>query len=70
VLAVGSIADIAEAFARIWVSRAAGPDGRLDRLFAEGGAKHAVLIPARIAPCNAQARGLRIGVATNDSVAG
>jgi phosphoglycolate phosphatase len=72
VLAIGSIAEIAEAFAAHLGDRApAGLTASLDRLFAEGGARNAVLIPgADRTLATLKARGLRIGVATNDSVAG
>ena len=72
VLAVGSIADIAEAFSAHLGSRApTGLTAAFDRLFAEGGAKHAVLIPgADRTLATLKRRGLRIGVATNDSVGG
>ena len=72
VLAVGSILQIANAFAaqlgeRAPVNLAAG----VERVFTEGGAKHAALIPgADRAIALLKQRGLRIGVATNDSVAG
>ncbi len=72
VLAVGSIVEIAEAFAAHLGARTpAGLTASLDRLFAEGGARYAVLIPgADRTLATLKARGLRIGVATNDSVAG
>jgi phosphoglycolate phosphatase len=72
VLAVGSIAEIAEAFAAHLGPRApTGLTASLDRLFTEGGARNAVLIPgADRTLATLKARGLRIGVATNDSVEG
>jgi phosphoglycolate phosphatase len=72
VLAVGTIAEIADAFSAYLGSRApAGLTASFDRLFAEGGAKHAVLIPgADRTLATLKRRGLRIGVATNDSVGG
>jgi phosphoglycolate phosphatase len=72
VLAVASIAGIAEAFSAQLGARApAGLAASLDRLFAEGGARNAVLIPgADRTLATLKARGLRIGVATNDSVNG
>ena len=72
VLAVGSIAQIAEAFAAHLGDRApADLAASLDRLFAEGGARNAVLIPgADRTLATLKARGLRIGVATNNSLAG
>jgi phosphoglycolate phosphatase len=72
VLAVGSIVEIANAFAAHLGARTpAGLTASLDRLFAEGGAKNAVLIPgADRTLATLKARGLRIGVATNDSLAG
>jgi phosphoglycolate phosphatase len=72
VLAVGSIADIAAAFAaHLGAHAPAGLTASLDRLFTEGGAKHAVLIPgADRALATLKRRGLRIGVATNDSISG
>jgi phosphoglycolate phosphatase len=72
VLAAGSIYDIAEAFAahlgpRTPLDLAAA----IDRIYAEGGARHAVLIDgAQATLIELKARGLRIGVATNDSVGG
>jgi phosphoglycolate phosphatase len=72
VLAVGSIAEIADAFAAQLGSRTPPSlAASLDRLFTEGGAKNAVLIPgADRTLATLKARGLRIGVATNDSVEG
>ena len=72
VLAVGSIADIADAFGAHLGTRApADLRSNLDRLFAESGAKNAVLIPgADRTLATLKRRGLRIGVATNDSVGG
>jgi phosphoglycolate phosphatase len=71
-LAVGSIAEIADAFAAHLGERTPAnlmPD--LDRLFTEGGAKHAVLIPgADRTLTTLKQRGLRMGVATNDSIGG
>ena len=72
VLAVGSITQIADAFAAHLGARApAGLAASFQRLFEEGGAKNAVLIPgADRTLATLKARGLRIGVATNDSVGG
>ena len=72
VLAVGSIVQIANAFAAQLGERApASLAANLERVFTEGGAKHAVLIPgADRALALLKRRGLRIGVATNDSMAG
>jgi phosphoglycolate phosphatase len=71
-LAAGSIAEIADAFAAHLGERTPAnltPD--LDRVFTEGGAKHAVLIPGvERTLATLKRRGLRIGVATNDSIGG
>ena len=71
-LAAGSIAEIADAFAAHLGERApADLTADLDRVFTEGGAKHAVLIPgADRTLATFKRRGLRIGVATNDSIGG
>ena len=72
VLAAGSIYDIAEAFAAHLGARTP-PDlaAAIDRIYAEGGARHAVLIDgAQATLIELKARGLRLGVATNDSVGG
>jgi phosphoglycolate phosphatase len=72
VLAAGSIDDIAMAFAAHLGARtpralAAG----LDRVYSEGGASHAALIDgAQEAVAELKRRGFRLGVATNDSIAG
>jgi phosphoglycolate phosphatase len=72
VLAVGSIAEIADAFTAHLGARApAGLTASFQRLFEEGGAKYAVLIPgADRTLATLKSRGLRVGVATNDSVGG
>src|SRR5262245_15102078 len=71
-LAAGSIAEIADAFAAHPGERAPAnlkPD--LDRVFAEGGAKYATLIPgAERTLVTIKQRGLRMGIATNDSMDG
>ena len=71
-LVAGSIAEIADAFAAHLGERTPAnltPD--LDRLFTEGGAKHAVLLPGVDRTlATLKRRGLRIGVATNDSIGG
>lgn len=71
-LAAGSIRDIAEAFARhpsVPLSRSL--EAGIDRIFAEGGADHSVLVPgARDALMALRQRGFRLGLATNDSDAG
>jgi phosphoglycolate phosphatase len=72
VLAAGSIAEIAAAFAAHLGGRAP-PDlaAALDRLYTDGGAKRAVLIPGVERTMRKLKRsGLRMGVATNDSIAG
>lgn len=72
VLAAGSIYDIADAFAGYLGPRtpsdlAAG----IDRVYSEGGAKHAVLIRGvRETLVELKRRGLRLGIATNDSEGG
>lgn len=71
-LAAGGIADIAEAFA-MHPAVQGGPwlETGIDRLFAEGGAAHSVLVPfARETLVTLKARGFVLGVATNDSEAG
>jgi len=72
VLAVGSIDDIAAAFAAVLGARA--PPGlatAIECIFREGGARHAVPIEG-VAPAIAdlRRRGFRLGVATNDSMGG
>ena len=71
-LAAGSIAEIAAAFTAHLGARApADLAVDLDRVFTEGGAKHAALIPgADRTLATLKRRGLRIGVATNDSIGG
>jgi phosphoglycolate phosphatase len=71
-LAAGSIAEIADAFAAHLGERApVNLKTEIDRVFTEGGAKHAVLIPgADRTLATLKRRGLRIGVATNDSIGG
>jgi len=71
-LAAGSIAEIAEAFAaHLGVRAPANLKTELGRVFTEGGARHAVLIPgADRTLATLKRRGLRIGVATNDSIGG
>jgi phosphoglycolate phosphatase len=72
VLAAGSIYDIAEAFAADLGERTP-PDlaAAIDRIYAEGGARHAVLIDGAQATLAAlKRRGFRLGVATNDSIGG
>ena len=71
-LAAGSIADIAAAFAQ-------HPDlhppadfhAGIDQVFARGGARHSVLVEGARETLGAlRARGFRLGLATNDSIAG
>lgn len=71
-LAAGGIADIAEAFARHPdVGAGYQLEAGIDRIFAEGGAAHSVLVPgARDALVALKARGFALGLATNDSEAG
>jgi len=72
VLAAGSIDDIAEAFAAQLGARtppnlAAG----IDRVYSQGGARHAVLIEGTLDTiAELKRRGFRLGVATNDSIGG
>lgn len=71
-LAAGSIADIADAFAARLGDRAP-PDleSAIDRIFREGGARHAVLIEgAHDAMQALKSRGYKLGIATNDSIGG
>jgi phosphoglycolate phosphatase len=71
-LAAGSITEIANAFAaQLGPRTPPGLAASLDRLYTEGGAKNAVLIPgADRALAELKRRGLRLGVATNDSIGG
>ncbi|MDX2204045.1 MAG: HAD family hydrolase [Hyphomicrobiaceae bacterium] len=71
-LAAGSVADIAEAFAsHPDVAAAITLEAGIDRIFAEAGAAHSVLVPqARETLLLLKARGFLLGLATNDSDAG
>lgn len=71
-LAAGGIGDIAAAFAmHPDVAPAVVLEPDIDRIFAEGGAAHSVLVPhARETLEALKARGFAIGIATNDSEAG
>lgn len=71
-LAAGSIADITDAFAEVLGARTpANLASHVDRMFREGGARHAVLIEgAAVAMALLRRRGYRLGVATNDSIGG
>ncbi len=72
VLAAGSHDEIAEVFARVLRERTPrGLAAHIERLFREGGAKHSVLIGG-VADVLRQlkARGMKLGVATNDSIGG
>ena len=71
-LAAGDFLDIAEAFA---AHPQVAPAGRLvagiERIFCAGGAQHSVLIDgARATLAELKRRGLRLGLATNDSAGG
>jgi phosphoglycolate phosphatase len=69
VLAAGSIYDIAEAFAS-YLGPRTPPDlaAGIDRVYSRGGAAHAELIPGVRETLHVlKRRGLRLGVATNDS---
>lgn len=71
-LAAGGIADIAAAFAA-HADLQPPPDfeAGIDRIFAFGGAQHSVLVEGARETLQAlQTRGFRLGLATNDSVAG
>jgi phosphoglycolate phosphatase len=71
-LAAGSLDDIAAAFATR-LGSAAPPDfvASIDRIFREGGARHAVAVDGAAAALEDLARrGFALGVATNDSMAG
>ena len=72
VLAVGSHDEIAEVFANVLKERT--PHNlamHIERLFREGGAKYAVLIDgAADIVRQLKARGVKMGVATNDSIGG
>jgi phosphoglycolate phosphatase len=72
VLAAGSHDEIAEVFAGVLKERTPRDLAlHVERLFREGGAKHSVLIEG-VAEVVAQlkAHGMRMGVATNDSIGG
>ena len=71
-LAAGDFLDIAQAFAAHPDVGAAGElTAGIERIFCEGGAAHSVLIDgARETLVELKRRGLRIGLATNDSVGG
>lgn len=71
-LAAGDFMDIARAFAaHPGVAPAAELVADIERIFVEGGARHSTLIDgAHAAIVELHARGLRLGIATNDSVAG
>jgi len=72
VLAVGSFYDIASAFAG-YLGPRTPPDlaAGIDRIYREGGARHAVLIEGALATISElKRRGYRLGVATNDSIGG
>jgi phosphoglycolate phosphatase len=71
-LAAGGIADIAAVFAAHPAVRPpAGFEMHIDRIFASGGARHSVLVDgARATLAALRERGFKLGLATNDSVAG
>lgn len=72
VLAAGSIYDVADAFAGHLGARTP-PDlaGAIDRIYSEGGARHAVPVEgAEQTLAELRRRGFRLGVATNDSEGG
>jgi phosphoglycolate phosphatase len=71
-LAAGDFLDIAQAFAAHPDVGAAGElVAGIERIFCEGGAEHSVLIAgARETLVELRQRGLSLGLATNDSVAG
>lgn len=72
VLAAGSVDEIADVFAGVLKERAPRDLAvHIDRLFREGGAKHSVLIDGVTDVVRRlKARGLTMGVATNDSIGG
>ena len=72
VLAAGSAAAIAAAFAAVLGRRTPHDlSHEVDRIFTEGGAKHAVMIDgAREVLAVLAARGFRLGLATNDTAGG
>jgi phosphoglycolate phosphatase len=71
-LAAGDCLDIAEAFAaHPAVAPAAELVADIERIFCSGGARHSALIDgARATLVDLKERGLRLGLATNDSTAG
>ena len=72
VLAAGSHDDVADVFARHLGTRAPKHLNRdIERLFREGGARHAVLIEGAFEAMQTLKRsGFRLGIATNDSMGG
>jgi phosphoglycolate phosphatase len=72
VLAAGSIPEIAAAFkTRLGSSTPPDLEVALDRIYSAGGAEYAVLIEGVADTlCELKRRGIRIGVATNDSMGG
>lgn len=72
VLAAGSHDEIADVFASVLKERTPRDLAvHIERLFREGGAKHSVLIDGVSDVLRAlKARGVRMGVATNDSIGG
>lgn len=72
VLAAGSVDEIAEVFAGVLKEQAPRDLAvHIERLFREGGAKHSVLIDGVAEVVRAlKARGVKLGVATNDSIGG
>lgn len=71
-LAAGDFLDIAEAFAaHPRVADAVSLVAGIERVFCAGGAQHSVLIDgAQATLAELQRRGLRLGLATNDSIGG
>jgi phosphoglycolate phosphatase len=72
VLAAGSVDDIADAFAaHLGPHTPPGLAAGIEAIFRAGGAAHSVLIDgARTTLVGLRERGLRLGIATNDSVGG
>jgi len=71
-LAVGSVADIADTFAaHPGVKAPSNFLAEIDRIFSAGGARHSELVDgARETIAELKRRGLRLGIATNDSIGG
>ncbi len=72
VLASAGMAEIAACFAAVLGPRTPPRlEAEIDRIFRDGGARHSVLMPGAVATVRAlKARGIRVGLASNDSIGG